>query len=377
MQQYVSQALAASTTKAYGSAVRRYHAHFSDGAPIATGRVASWLASVAATGTLAVTLKVYRSALSTEYVRTHALAGTACAGYNPAQCPTISMLLDGIAKTQACALPQLSYEATRAAATANVVTAAMIEQLRASWQGTGDEHAMYLAAAALATTGLLRPSEQFGSALYPERALRLDQVSFYTDRLHTAKVTPVRLDRGVRDVDPTRLLPTPHHIMLTLRETKNNKTGVPTFTAIDDPTTVAAMWHWVNRRMQHASGATTVFARPGWAHLTSATLATKVGDELTRLAPSGVRVNITAKAFRRGGASDLCAANAPETEINERGRWAQSARRSLGVSVYASAAAQQQRSIAARIAAPAPGPRAAVRRRCRNTTSRASGDDPE
>lgn len=335
---FIGQAHAPTTKKSYESAVRRYNKRFSsDGVavPITTANARTWLAETAAAGASAATIQTYRSALATEHVKNTAMDNSFIAGSNPLHCASIDMMIAGVKKSQAMAAPRLTLAQTARAAQGNVVTKSMIEQLRVAWANTTEENELYLAAASLGTDGMFRPNELFGSQGNPERALMMGQVAF--DRGGT---TITKMVGEARDIDPSTLA-TPASVTITLYTSKTNRTNDPTFTTIDDPTTVAAMWSWMCRRRRHTEDGP-VFKRTGWARLTAKELSKQINRELSRL--DVLSATVTPKAFRRGGASDRAAAGDSTESINEQGRWAATSR--VALEVYASSAAKRTRSVA-------------------------------
>ncbi len=340
---FIGHAHALTTQKSYASAVRMYHEYWQEriipgevySQTITTERARQWLAVRAAEhGVSAVTIKAYRSALGTEYTKVSATSNTD-SDSNPLHCATIDMVIDGITKSQAKSAKRESYaEATaKSAAGDNVITAAHIERLRVAWSGTTEEHELYLAAAAIGTAGMFRPNELHGSQVYPERALKMGQVSF---RDGETTITLQRMHGEARDIDPSTLA-SPTAVVITLFDTKTSL-GKSSFTTITDATAVDAMWKWMNRRRRHTKDGC-VFQRDGWSRLTPKVLTQKINAELQR---QNLDVASTPKAARRGGASDRCAAGDTIASTNAAGRWAPNSR--VSMAVYASAAARRTRS---------------------------------
>ena len=339
---FVGQAHAASTQKAYGSVVRRFDERWraeEDVPTITTARARTWLAEVAAAGASAATVQTYRSALSTEHVKRAKMGPVPDSAQNPLHCDSIDMLLAGIKKKQALMAPRLTLVQAERAEQGNVIDASMIEHLRLAWAGTTEECEMYLAAASLATAMLFRPSEMLGSQVNPDRALKMGQVAFHDDQVPRVEVPITKMSGAARDIDASTLA-TPTSATITLYETKTNQSSKPTFTTTRDPTAVSALWVWMNRRRRYTSDGL-VFA-DHWGRLTTKKLVLNINLVLKRL--DALRSTVSARAFRRGGASDLSAAGTPAAVINHQGRWAPSS--AMALDVYSSTAARRRRSAA-------------------------------
>ena len=142
---------------------------------------------------------------------------------------------------------------------------------------------------------------------------------------------------------------TPDHFVVQLFDTKADQHGTNPPHAVAAPLAVAAMWRWMIARRSLArtaaasssSGTTPdfLFALPGTSAIALPQVVTYLQDLLESRGHG--RPHITGKSFRRGGASDLVAANVPADAAAAAGRW-KSAAMPL---VYANRVAKQSQSL--------------------------------
>lgn len=298
---------------------------------ITTLRVIEWFTHLATTARVTPsTMHTYRSALASAYTEQctpHSVDG----GINPVSSETISRLLAGIDRAYAAAQPT---RADPAPVRSDGVTIAMITAMaaRAAATGSGSRSIMMLAAAALATAALMRPSELLGSSANRDRALQLDQITFYADASSSIALDPAAAQGAL-----------PDHLRVVLRAWKTQKTRhavEPIYIAT--PVVVTAMWQWFIRRREIGVSGIHVF-RIGDDHPVTATALIKyveatvvlLGFPITRFTPKG---------FRIGGATMLAASGVSTARINIAGRWAPSS--TVSESTYVGPAARRLEMIA-------------------------------
>lgn len=279
------------------------------------------------------TIRVYRSALHTLWVEEAIAAGhEERMPPNPVDDLLVSRVLDGIENSK---LPSLL--AARAAAPEAVeLTADLLQALQPFFGGADPLSIMRWAAALTATYGLFRPSELFGSAEHPDRALRASAITFFA---HPR--SPV-----VAGVPPPHVAidsaPIPDRFTVRLGATKADPRAKNRDHPIAAPPAVRALWRWMHLRAGlGASPGDRLFQIPGSPALTTKALTGALSAALsTHL---GRPARVLGRAFRQGGATTLLEAGAARGDIAAMGRW-------KGINmipVYASGAAQSARAAAA------------------------------
>jgi len=150
---------------------------------------------------------------------------------------------------------------------------------------------MMKAAAYLAVSAGLRPSELLGSSHAKERALKREQLKFFVDQAGTV---PVAAAPG-GDAAPAVL-------ELTLRITKTSQLRAVT-KLVKAPAAVAAVWAWFAETQARGPSALLFQLLPGGAPLSTFALCREMER---RHEQSGLGViRLTGKSWRRGGASTL------------------------------------------------------------------------
>jgi hypothetical protein len=307
VQYYLQRSLAAGTQRTYSAAEIAYRDYCESrgwprDAPIRADSAAEWLTSLAAQGQHnASTIAVYKSALRTA-AELEVPFGTSAA--NPLDDPKIKRLLTGIAADRA----ELEQLHRRAHPQAAPLTFDVLRGIAARYAGDARGR-MHYAALTLAVTSAARPSEIFGSARYPERALRARQVRFYADA-----AGQVELLAG------TPTVASPHHLELELDVSKTDQRRVGAVKIISAPSAVAAMW---THCCEHgAKGEESLFAMGG-RQLTANAVLVRLRRELTDAGQGTLASTLTARSFRRGGASTLSATGIDDADIARLG-WATS-----------------------------------------------------
>jgi hypothetical protein len=346
--QFIRDAVAPSTRAAYDVAIRRYTAYWltrtGDPQPMIDYYHASeWLASMALEKTVrAATIRVYRSALSTAWIeRLLPIAPHTSAplGINPLDDLRIKRAIDGIKRREA----KVDAAAPARRRRTDGLTLAMLQALTDLAEKTGeDQHSMTLAAACLGWAAALRPSELLGSRQYPDRALRRDQLTFYSDAMSTTTITP----RYTTDSSGTRYPTTgtsitrPDHCVLTINVSKTDQLGLGRTVYVAQPLVVAALWSWMTTALLplHSDLTSALFQLPGHVPLTTPRL---LADLKTDLAATHPDLHLTGKAFRVGGASALMAQGVPAADMASVA-WAPGSRMPQ---VYATTASKARRAI--------------------------------
>lgn len=256
-----------------------------------------YLADLADQGRRIGTVHVARSALSTWFAieQQHPDAATP----NPAQSPVVARMLKGIANEQEARRAQRPM----AQLDAEETFALQLSTLQLYRFSASDPLArMYRAAAYLGVGAALRPSELLGSSAHPGRALRMEQLAFFSD-----------LDGRTRVHPPSRILPLV--LTLTLRETKTTGTLRKHVVL---PAVLEAVWPWFSECSARDPSAV-LFQCSGRPPATTYGLVEylKRRHEDAGLPPA----RITGKSLRRGGASTLAAHGAGAGDIARLG-WA-------------------------------------------------------
>jgi len=301
---YLRLAIAPSTRKTYDigvAAFRRWrieHGKQPDELPT-TNELGGWLADMADIGGhSASTLRVYTAAISTWFLETrHPDSLTP----NPVSDPNIARILKGIAREESRRIEQRPLDDTPAKP-----SDLLLPTLLKFHFGDSPRDGCFKAAACLAVGGGLRPGELLGSATQPERALRREQLTFFSDTAGAQRIHP--------SSNPTTQ---PCLLQLTLRVTKTSQIAATT-KMITAPTVVAAVWRWVCMTAdRHPRDL--LFQLDGRAPLITVTL---VRDMERRHAAAGLGdVVYSGKSWRRGGAGTLSALGYDEGDIAALG-WA-------------------------------------------------------
>ena len=270
-------------------------------APIRTDHAREWLAELADRGALSSnSLALYKSALHTQAELEQAAGDSSP---NPLDHPSIRRLLKGVANDKA------EREQARRAATSPTLplTLDIVLRLQPLHDAAKPRDCMLFAALALGVVACLRPSEMLGSHLHPARALRAEQLSFFSDAAGLLTLLPWRDTAS-----------TPSHCTLALEVGKTDQQRRGTVMAVGAPVAVEALWRWC--RLSGARGAAPLF-KVGAKPLTTNAL---VGHLRRRLARIGLgEGHFTGKSMRKGGASTLSALGVSADDIARAG-WAPS-----------------------------------------------------
>lgn len=204
---------------------------------------------------------------------------------NPLDSPLIKNLLLGIANVKRAA----QEPAAPKDSALTFGTVLLLEQSGA--YGTCARDTMLFAAVAFGVAAAARPSEMLGSAKVGgrDRALQARQLRFFAD---DAAEVELHVD-SPDDVSPVLC-------ELRLFVTKTHKLGETKI--ISAPSAVGAMWRWL--RLSRPAPDALIFANSGRALSTFALMA-DLRRRLTRIGLGAMAATVTAKCFRRGGASTL------------------------------------------------------------------------
>jgi hypothetical protein len=305
---YIRSATASSTQRKYASAMMLYNSFFHGRPNDPHGRITlshalQWLASLADGRQHATsTIKVYKSALGTEYNNSI----DALTIKNPLSHPLVTQLMRGITNENA----KFDLQRRTAVRRTDAVTMAMVVELDTVWRSGSQYDAMMLAAVSLSVCGGLRPSELLGSNDNRNRRLTLDQLVFFSDAASRHRI-------DIERATSTTLVP--DHCVLSIHVSKTVQHGTPPPTAIGHSLAVCALWNWV--RYRHGIGA----ARTGDI-FTFGNIALK-SSTLVNYAQSALRalghddIYLTGKCFRIGAASTLAAQGVDSNDIAVTGRW--------------------------------------------------------
>ena len=149
---------------------------------------------------------------------------------------------------------------------------------------------MLRAAAFLGVAGAFRPGELFGSGRERERALRREQVSFFSDSAGTVPL--LSPDGGV----------SPRVLQVTLRLTKTSQMA-PVVKLITAPDSVLAVWNWYCQTAERSPRDFLFQLAVGERPLSTYALS---GDLSRRYALAGLgKFTYYGKSLRQGGASSL------------------------------------------------------------------------
>jgi hypothetical protein len=153
-------------------------------------------------------------------------------------------------------------------------------------------HRMCRAAAYLGVAAGLRPGELLGSSQAPERALRRDQLRFFSDEAATLSLMlPVASQR-------------PRVLEVMLRLTKTSQFA-PVYKFVTAPDAVEAVWTWFAETHDRGSRATLFQLLPGADQLRLSTFALVRFLERPHAASGLGSLELTGKSWRMGGASSL------------------------------------------------------------------------
>jgi hypothetical protein len=249
---------------------------------------AAWLVALAEAGAHRInTIRSYKSALHHTFAVMQTLDDSRP---NPFEHQLFKRLLTGMANSKS--------ESERAARAIQPSCAPLkfpaILSLRAHHRASNAKECMQFAAMSLGVAGALRPSELLGSKDHPGRALRAEQIKFYSDEveLHPA--------RGGA----------PSYCEVTLDVSKTDQQRRGKSRLIAAPCAVSALWDWY--RISGATGPSTLFQHGGVKLTLSALLA-----RIRRCLPAiGMgHLHITGKCFRKGGASTLAECGVAAADI--------------------------------------------------------------
>jgi hypothetical protein len=160
---------------------------------------------------------------------------------------------------------------------------------------------MMFAAIALATAAAMRPSELLGSQTYPERALRADQITFYT-ALHASVTPSSSVQHSLK------------YCIVRLDISKTHPRGEErTVSAMD---AVQAVWQWMV--ISGHQGSTVLFQHAD----TPLSISMLIGHLRRKLTEIGLKhLHVTGKCFRKGAASTLSALGTDAADIAIAGGW--------------------------------------------------------
>jgi len=289
-------------------------------------RLCEWLAALADGGRqTAATIRMYRSALSTNFVettaRSHSNGGATPS--NPSTDPIVKRLLDGIERVKSKADQQRRIDHPKT----DGISITQIRRMAA--QSDTESDSLFITAASLAAVAGLRANELLGSRTYPERALTLAQFEFFVDEI---SLNP----HGTR-VPSTSLTAAPTHCLLRLLISKTNQTRKEQFTPIAEPSTLTRIWRLYKERITVPT-ATLMFQRqldrPMRMHELIAFLQSRIDTPTRRL---------TSKCFRIGAASSILGAGHSSAAAAENSHWTPTSSMPLGT--YAETAALRRRAI--------------------------------
>lgn len=306
---YIRASLAPSTQRAYTAATRLYDewARFFGARPEDVATVKSAEEFVGALGDLGQltpdTIQGYVAALAFEHV------SKSTRPENPWRTTRIGRILLGI-RAEYDRTGRAARNAARARERQSDPFTASDWRTLATAEVSRDEwERMALSAAALGCALGLRPGELCGGPKeYRERVIACKQLTFYADREGTRVLQPSALAAAAA----------PDNLELRLTATKTAPAGDVYYTRSAD--LVRAIWAWACHRTSHRT------------HGPDAPLFSTEGGRLIRvggltswleaqLAQHNINKHLTGKCFRRGAASALAAALAPEEDLQAIGHW--------------------------------------------------------
>lgn len=300
----------------------------------------TWLAELADRGRhKASTLDTYAAALSNWHDTQQRHPDSQ--HNNPMRSTAVRRLLAGVANVQAERQQQLSL----ADADSEQCFPLTLPTLRLyTFDLSSPLARMYRAAAFLGVSLALRISELLGSPAHPTRALRMEQLTFFSDAAALTVVPPATaLDTAT---------PPPVVLQLVLRATKTQH-HAPTVKVCAVAEAVQAVWLWYRECCADNRPSTArVFQQSGRPPASSFALMQYLQR---RHAAAGLgAVLLTGKSLRRGGASTLAAQGVDEQQIAQLGWTAGSTvwqRYANDPAVQRQRAIQQSRRMAADVTA--------------------------
>ena len=286
---YIRSALAPSTRATYDTAVEAFrrwrdsrNIKERDG-PITAQEALTWLASLADRGGVSArTIVAYKCGL---HKQAQFEAHPDSTLPNPLDTPLIKNLLLGIANVKRAA----QEPAAPKDSALTFGTVMLLEDSKVYTASARDT--MLFAAVAFGVAAAARPSEMLGSAKVGgrDRALQARQVRFFAD---DAAEIELHLD-APDDVSPALC-------ELRLFVTKTHKLGETKI--ISAPTAVSALWRWL--RLSRPAPHSLIFTNNG-RPLSAFALMADLRRRLTNIGLGAMASTVTAKCFRRGGASTL------------------------------------------------------------------------
>ena len=333
---YLRASIAPSTAATYATAVRHFREHRASkgwlpDAPITTDHAMDWLAELADRGQhTAATIAVYRSAL-----RTQALLETRPdnAEPNPLDHPLVAAVYSGIARTKA---PRDAERRDARRASEFILTFDLVIRMQAAHNLSIDRECMLFAAIALAGASAVRPGEAFAGHNKPERWLRTNQITFFSDdRALSAIADPLKAAASTR----------PAACELKLLVSKTDQLWKGKTLHVAQPTAVAALWRWI--RQGHRAGSALLFPSTQDPSV-PITLSAVLGHLQRRLGAIGILAKPTGKCFRKGAASTLAAGGIAAADIAGLG-WAPHSQAYANYTAHPATIRQRRHAVAAQM----------------------------
>jgi hypothetical protein len=304
---YLRQAIAPSTREAYAVGVaafrqwRTTRGTLPDGLPTAN-EIGCWLADAADRGRqTASTLRTYLAGIGAWHRENRHPDSREP---NPAADDGVRGILKGIQREEA-----RRQQARPLAAAGGQPSDLPLPTLTRFRFNDTERDRLFQAAAFLAVGGGLRPGELLGSATEPDRALRREQIAFYSDAAGLARQP---LPNAGDQADAL-----PQVLQLTLRKTKTSQLR-PVQKMIAAPSVIAAVWRWMCATAERGPREL-LFQLPGKPPMSTQAL---VKDMERRHVRAGLGpVTYTGKSWRQGGAGTLAALGYDEGDIAALG-WA-------------------------------------------------------
>lgn len=244
---------------------------------------------------------------------------------NPLDDPRVTRLLTGVKKSKR----DTDAEKRAAVTPTSVLTPSFLVDHEAYFgMNERADDAMKWAACCLGSFAALRKTELLGSSYYPERRLKLSQVSFYhTDLTRSIIAIP----------SPNITSEQISHFSINLGVTKADPLATNPPLLCFSAVAIRALWKWINLRHSLVRADVPQLFTIGTTHLDYSSLMTYVQDMF--VAKGDGRMKFTGKAFRKGAASELVATNVPNSVGADLGRW----RTTHMVETYATPAAKAAR----------------------------------
>lgn len=265
--------------------------------------VCDWLASAAEEDDPPLqyrTISGYRSALVEWYA-----TRSQCTGANPARAEAVDRVLQGIKRE--CTAREVEKRAARIVTVS--LTPLLLRQLKPHLVHpiSTPFQRMVWAACCLGVHGLLRPNEFVGTYGLEHRALRAQQLRFFS-----AENRPV--------CPYTEAAAEPAAMEIRLGVTKADPFASNAPLRITAPEAVSALWEWLVEWIQSGERRESIWACPFERQLSIQTLLSLVRQALI---DNGVENPlVTGRCFRRGGALSLVLAGASTQQVMAAGRWA-------------------------------------------------------